>query len=146
MKYVVMNEDDFIKLIFFIQVSLNNAINVFIELSSNEILYEFKLRESLNLLKADDENSSTFLKEKRVVLRKKAEKAIAFFNAQMKIRYDLIRKSMNLKASDLVYLRLHKEYNQSDLINKKLSKQRLRSIKILKNVDKLIHRLNISVI
>jgi hypothetical protein len=138
-----MNEDNFARIISFIQVSLNNSDNAFTDLSSNEILYEFKVRESLDLLKVDDENSSTFLKEKRFIVRKEAEEAIFFVNAQMKIRYDSIRTSLNLNVDDKVFLKLHKNYTQSSIINRKFDKQRLRSVKILEKIDRLIYRLDI---
>jgi hypothetical protein len=140
------NAKDFVKLISFIQSSLNNASNSFIDLFSNEVLYEFKIRESLNLLtRSDDENSSTSIKNERNVLKKEAEEIIVFVNASMKIRHDSTRKSLNLNVKDLVYLRLHKEYTQSDMINRKFSKQRLESIKILEKIDKLTYRLKVLV-
>jgi hypothetical protein len=135
---------DFVKLLSFIQASLNNFTNAFTRLVSNEVLYEFKVAESLKLLTRQyDENSTTFIEKERELLRKKVKKAIIFANAQMKMRYDLTRKSLNLKIDDVVYLKLHKEYNQSDLINRKFSKQRLKLVKILEKVEKLTYKLNI---
>ncbi len=61
----------------------------------------------------------------------------------MKIRYDLIRKSLDLKVDDLVFLKLHKGYTQPDLINRKFSKQRLGPVKILEKIGKLAYRLKI---
>ncbi len=59
MKYALMKEKDFIKIIFSIQVSLNIFANTSMNLSSNKVLYEFKIKKSLNLLRIDDENSLT---------------------------------------------------------------------------------------
>jgi hypothetical protein len=86
---------------------------------------------------------STALKEERKVLRTETEQVIAFANMNMKIRYDLIRKSLDLKVDDLVFLKLHKGYTQPDLINRKFSKQRLGPVKILEKIGKLAYRLKI---
>jgi hypothetical protein len=59
MKYALMKEKDFIKIISSIQASLNNFANTSTSLSSNEVLYEFKIKKSLNLLRINDENSLT---------------------------------------------------------------------------------------
>ncbi len=134
----------FTKLISSIQSFLNNVSNAFIELSFNEVLYEFKIRKSLNLLaRSDDENSTTAIENERDVLRKKAEETIVFVNASMKIRHDSTKKSLNLNVEDFVYLKLHKEYIQSDLINRKFVKQCLESVKILEKIDKLAYKLKI---
>jgi hypothetical protein len=134
---------NFVKLISFIQRSLNNSFNAFIDLFFNELFYEFKVRESLNLLTHENENSTTSLKEKRNILRKKVEEAIVFANAIMKIRYDSIKTSLDLKVKNVLYLRLYKEYIQSELFNRKFFKQRLRLVKILEKIKKLIYKLKI---
>jgi hypothetical protein len=133
---------NFIKIISFIQSFMNNSSNTFTKLSFNEILYDFKVAKSLNLL--NDCNSFTKLKEKRKMFRSEVEQAIIFANASMKIRHDRKKKSLNLKLDDLIYVKFHKDYTQSDLINRKFSKQRLRSVKILKKIEKLVYRLKIS--
>jgi hypothetical protein len=146
MRFAFMKEHttDFVKLISSIQRSLNNFFNSFIDLSLNELLYEFKVRESLDLLAHEnDENSTTALKEKRNILKKKVEEAIVFANAIMKIRYDSIKISLNLKVKDVVYLKLHKEYIQSEMINRKFSKQRFEFVKILEKVENLAYKLKI---
>jgi hypothetical protein len=143
---------DFIKLLFSIQTFMNNASNVSIELFSNEILYEFKVSEFLNLLNdtnainAKDNDSFTSLKKEKIILRNEAENAIVFANVAMKIRLDFIKKSFNLNVKNFVYLKLHKEYTQLDLTNRKFNKQRLKSVKILEKIEKLVYKLNISTI
>ncbi len=144
MRYALMKKKDFIKIISSIQTSLNNFVNASIDLSSNEVLYDFKIKKSLNLLRIDDENPLTSLKKNRITLRKKIEKAIVFVNASMKIRYDSKRFQLDLKLENSVYLKLHKEYNQSDFTNKKFAKQRFESIKIVEKISKLIYKLEIS--
>jgi hypothetical protein len=146
-----MKKNDFVRLISSIQITLNNSANASIEMSSNEVLYEFKVTKSLNLLtnsiileKTNDENSLTSLEKERVIIRKEIEEAIIFANAAMKIRHDLTRKSLKMNVRDAVYLKLHKRYTQSDLSNRKFSKQRLESIKIIEKMNKLAYRLEIS--
>ena len=58
-----------------------------------------------------------------------------------KIRYDFKHKSINLKTKQNLYIKLHKKYSQSDLKNRKYSKQRLKSIKILKKINRLIYKI-----
>ncbi len=143
---------DFTKLLSFIQTFMNNVSNVSTELSSNEILYGFKVTKPLNLLNdtnavnAKDDDSFTFLEEERIILRNEAENAIAFANVAMKIRLDSTRKQLNLNVENYVYLKLHKEYTQPGLTNRKFSKQRLESVKILEKVGKLVYKLDISTI
>ncbi len=90
----------------------------------------------MNLLRINEENLLTFLKKKRYIIKKEAEKTIVFVNAQMKIRYDFIKTSLNLNVKEFVYLKLYKEYTQSDLSNRKFNKQRFELIKILEKIEK----------
>jgi hypothetical protein len=143
-KYVLMNKINFIKVISFIQFILNNSTNAFIEVIFNELFYEFKIAKSLNLLeRLDDENLTTSIEHERNVLKKQTKKTIVFVNANMKIRYDSTRTSLDLNVEDSIFLKFHKDYNQSDLTNWKFSKQRLESIKMLEKIEKLIYRLDI---
>jgi hypothetical protein len=133
MRFTLMQNQitNFTKLLSSIQAFMNNSVNAFIDFFFNEVLYDFKVIEILNMLnlaaltRVDDENSLTTLEQEREILRTKTEEAISFANAVMKIRYDQIRTSMQLNINDFVYLTLHKEYIQLDLINRKFSKQRL---------------------
>jgi hypothetical protein len=151
-RFSLMNDHtDFVKLLLSIQTTMNNFVNAFTELFSHEIIYEFKILKFLNLLNdvkraknARDDNSFTILKKERIILRKEIEEVIIFANAIMKIRYDSTRTTLNLNKEDLVYLRLHKEYNQSNISNEKFSKQRLNSVKILNKIERLVYKLNIS--
>jgi hypothetical protein len=144
-RFILMKEQvtNFIKILSFIQSFMNNSSNTFTKLFFNEILYDFKVAKLLNLL--NDSNSFTELKKKRKMLRTEVEQVIVFANASMKIRYDRKRKSLNLKFENLIYVKLHKDYIQSDLINKKFNKQRLESVKILEKIKKLVYKLKISI-
>jgi hypothetical protein len=87
-RYALMKEDvtNFIILLLIIQATINNFVNVATKVSSNEILYEFKMTKSLNLLdqslrarqRAEDENLATSIEKERNMLRKKAKEFIDF--------------------------------------------------------------------
>ncbi len=134
---------NFDKLLSLIQIIMNNFSNVSIAISFNEILYDFKIAKSLDVL-ANNDDSFTSLEEERVVLRAKTKEAISFVNVVMKIRYDQDRTLLHFEVENFVYLILHKEYTQSKLTNKKFNKQRLELIKILNKIKNLVYKLNIS--
>jgi hypothetical protein len=96
------------------------------------------------LTRVDDENSLTTLEQEREILRTKTKEAISFANVVMKIRYDQIKTSMQFNINDFVYLTLHKEYIQIDLINKKFSKQRSDFVKIIEKMNNFVYKLDVS--
>ena len=61
-----------------------------------------------------------------------------------KICYDFKHKFIDLKADQKIYIKFHRNYFQFDLKNCKYSKQRLKSINILKKINRLIYVLKIS--
>ena len=61
-----------------------------------------------------------------------------------KIRHDFKHKSIDLKTDQKIYIKFHRNYSQFDLKNRKYNKQRLKSISILKKIDRLIYKLKIS--
>ena len=153
LRYFFMKKDiiDFFKLLFFIQIIMNNSTNVSTKISFNEILYDFKilkvtdfLNNDLAKVRTDDENSAIIIEKERFRLRKKIEKSIFFAQTITKLRYDSKHSSLKLKKEDKVFIRLHKKYTQSDLKNKKFSKQRVKSIIIFEKIDRLTYKLNIS--
>ena len=142
---------NFIKLLFFVQTMMNNFQNVIIELFSHEILYEFKMLKTVNLLNNDqtrkrveNDNSFTMMKNEKNMLRKKTFDAISFAQTMQKIRYDSKHKELILKKKNKMFLKLHKEYTQSDLKNRKFDKQRINSISVFVKIKKLAYKLNIS--
>ena len=95
---------DFFKFLFFIQIIMNNSINVSTEIFLNEILYDFKilkvidfLNNDLTKIRIDDENLAIIIKKKRFKLRKKIEKSISFAQIMTKLRYDSRHSSLKLK-------------------------------------------------
>ncbi len=143
-----------------IQASLNNASNVFIELSSNELIYEFKVRDILVVLfisekfmKSSSENFENtqkqfkileLLNETRLRNRQETIDATSFANVKIKILHDKRHKSLFLKSKKKTFLSLHKEYNLSKIINKKLFQQRCDSFIIKRRVNRLAYELNLS--
>jgi hypothetical protein len=153
-RYALMKEDvtNFIILLLTIQATINNFVNVTTRVLSNEILYEFKMTKSLNLLdqslrarqRAENENLATSIEKERNMLRKEAKEFIDFAQTMIKIRYDLRHTSFNLKVETNVYINLHKDYTQSEIKSRKFNKQRLNLIKIIDKIEKLTYKLNIS--
>ena len=97
MRFAMMKRDviDFARLLSSLQFTMNNSKNASIELSFNEIFYEFKSIEFIDLLvqnnvnqRANDENSSINIEKERVMLKKKVENVISMTQTLQKIRYD----------------------------------------------------------
>ena len=125
-------EDDWIEMLFFLQIEFNNVKQFVIDYASNELVYEFKINDSISMLvDLTSENYNRF----RQIKRENAEVVITFANAINKSRYDQIHRVMKLTSEFLIYLRLHQDYTIFDLFNKKLFNQRVDSFKILKTVD-----------
>ena len=153
LKYFLIKNDviDFITLLLSIQAVMNNSTNVFTDVFSNEIFYKFKVLKVTNLLnndvvrtKAENDISKIIVEKKRVMLKKKTENVIIHAQIMFQIRYDFKHKSIDLKANQKIYIRLHRNYFQFDLKNRKYSKQRLKSVSILKKINRLIYKLKIS--
>ena len=104
---------DFFMLFFSIQAIMNNSINVFTDIFSNKIFYEFKILKVPNLLNNDviktktkDEIPKTVIEKKRVMLKKKAENVIDHVQAMFKICYDFSHKLIDLKTDQKIYIKL----------------------------------------
>ncbi len=133
-----------------IQTSMNNSSNVFIELSSNELTYEFKVRNTLFALFIFEnfKNTSTskilqILEKTRLRNRQKAIDAVFFVNVKVKVLHDKRHKSLFLKAEEKTFLQLHKDYNLFEIINKKFSQQRCDFFIIKRRVERLTYELDL---
>jgi hypothetical protein len=132
-----------------IQASLNNSSNAAIDLSSNEITYEFKIKDTLFCLIAEKiKNTFRFkilnlLNQIRLRNRQKATNVVFFANVKVKIIHDRRHKSLFLNSEKKTFLRLHKEYNLSEVINRKLSQQRCDSFTMKRRVEQLAYELDI---
>ena len=133
-------DDEWIDVLSFIQVENNNVIHVIIEYASNELVYEFKINDTLNMLaNLSFENYSQL----RQIKRENVEAVMIFANALSKARYDAIHKTLKIKIEDKMYLRLHQSYIISNLSNHKLSKQRVEFFSVIEKIDNLAFRLQL---
>ena len=105
--------------VFSFQFEFNNASNTFIDQTSNKLKFEFFSRDLITSLTNNIINWSTNLNLLRLIYRKKAIDVMSFVNAQIKFRYDNKHKSLMLKIDDMIYLRLHKNYNLFSKFDKK---------------------------
>ena len=116
-------------------------IQFFTDFASNEFIYDFKINDIvealLNLSKKD-------FARLRLIKREKAKTAMIFVNVVNKIKYDQFHCSIKLQSKSITYLRLHQRYTILDLSNKKLFNQRVESFKIMKKIETLIYKLELS--
>ena len=83
-------------------VAFNNSINVSIELSSNELIYDFRVNDFLVLLEnLSIENYNKF----RQVKRDAIEETIVFVNVMHKRRYDNMHFDVKFIVDDYAYIR-----------------------------------------
>ena len=125
----------------------NNVKHVIINFAFNELIYEFKINNTLKML------FNLFLKNfnrLRQIKREKIEFVIIFVNIINKIRYDLYYKFINnvFKFDFMIYFCFYQNYTILNLINKKFSNQKVDFFKMLKSIDKFkqTYRLKLSLI
>jgi hypothetical protein len=151
--FITKNSDsDWVSAALIIQVNLNNSFNVFTELFSNELMYEFKIRDILfTLVFFENFTKSASLKFKilqklqkiRLKNRQETVNAVSFANVRVKILHDKRHKFLFLKSEEKAFLRLHKRYNLSEIINKKLSQQKCNSFTIKRRVSRFVYELDL---
>ena len=100
------------------QIQINNFANVIIDLSTNEINYEFKIRETLSNLIIEKKIVDLFAQ--RLKYRRETINATIFVNVKTKIYYNVRHVSLIFKTNDYVYLRLYYDYQLFDRFNKKI--------------------------
>ena len=152
-KYFFIKNDivNFITLFSSIQIVINNSKNASTNILSNKILYEFKILKIINLLnndvvktKIENDISKIIVEKKTRHVKKKTKNIIIYAQIMFKIRYNFKYKFIDLKADQKIYIKFHRKYFQFDLKNRKYSKQRLKSVNILKKINRLIYKLKIS--
>ena len=116
----------------FIQAQLNNAFNVVTNLSSNEINYDFKMRNILINLNNIITANSIDLSIKRLEYRQKAIDVIAFVVVKSKVYYNVKHTFILFKIDEYIYLRLHQDYQLSNKSNKKFSQERCELFKVIR--------------
>ena len=133
-RFLIINYFDvnFVLILSTLQTQLNSSFNVVIDLSINEINYEFKIREILfNITK----QKFTNLFAQRIEYRQKIINVFVFVNAKIKIYYDFKHTLFMFKIDDQIYLRLHHDYQFFDKFNKKILQQRCDSFQIKRRID-----------
>ena len=121
----------------------NNVFNVTINFASNEIIYKFRVNNSLILLKnLSSKNYNCF----QLIKREFVEKIIIFVNVIKKLRYDVVYIDIEFVVDDYVYLCLYNDYIIFNLINCKLNQQRIDSFKILIKINILTYRFELLLI
>ena len=108
---------------------------------SNEIIYRFKLHDTLSSLTTDVLMNFTL---DRAVKFKKAEESLTFTQLFFKIQYDWHHHSLVMKVEDLAYIHLHWEYSLLSLKNRKFTNQRTDSFLIKRKIESLTYKLKLS--
>ena len=126
-----------------IQAQFNNSSNATTDLTLNQIVYEFKIREAISFIN-DQTFEEFFIESTRLKYRTKVAEAISYANAQMKIRYDSRHVSLLFKSEDKAYLKLHKNYKISSQENRKLFNQRCELFLVKRRIEKLSYELDLS--
>ena len=137
---IAHSNDEWIDVLSFIQVENNNVVHVIIDYVSNELVYEFKINDTLNML-------TKLLFEKynqlRQIKRDDVEVVMTFANVLNKTRYDEMHKTLKFQIDDKMYLRLHHDYTIFELVNHKLSKQRVKFFSVIEKIDNFVFRLQL---
>jgi hypothetical protein len=149
--FIENSKIDWTDVVSLIQTNLNNSSNVVIELFSNKLMYDFKIRNTLFVItdRSISEQFTIFskildmLRNTRFRNRQETTDAVSFVNVKVKIIHDKRHKSLFLNSKKKVFLRLHKKYSLSEVINKKLSQQRCDSFTIKRRVKRLAYELDI---
>ena len=143
--FIIEHSDiDYVLALSSIQAQLNNSLNTATDLVSNEMIYDFKIRDALfNITKINTVNAQN-LSAQRLKYQQETTDAIVFAATKTKIYYDVRHTSILFKKNEYVYLRLNKEYKLSKRLNSKLSQQRCEFFKILQRVERLTYKLNLS--
>lgn len=149
--FIIENlETNWVTILSLMQIDFNNSSNAFTGLSSNEIIYDFKIRDVFTTLAKNTHASTTVvsdintLNETRLRFRQKATDVVSFVNIKAKIYFDKRHLFLLMKSEDKTFLRLHKDYTLSSKHNAKLSNQRCDSFVIKRRIERLAYELELS--
>ena len=147
---------DWVEILSTLQLRLNNSLNVVTELTLNEVIYDFKIREVMTVVvfssqQIIDDNLSIVIfdiKSKfeisKFQYQKKVDDVTLYVSAKIKIMYDSRHQSLLLNSNDKIFLRLHRDYNLFDNSRSKLSNQRCDSFTVKRRINRLAYELDIS--
>jgi hypothetical protein len=76
--------------------------------------------------------------------RQEATNVVSFANVKVKIMHDKRHRLLFLNSKKKVFLRLHKEYNLFEIINRKLSQQKCDPFTVKRRVERLTYELELS--
>ncbi|SLM33512.1 reverse partial [Lasallia pustulata] len=124
---------------------LNKQQNASTGKSPDEVVYGFKLRDTLSIIGGETESADSDFVKERLIIRKEAEDAANFANLLAKLQYDKHHRPLSMEVGDEVFIKLYKGYNLPSVINRKLSNQRAGPLKIVKKIGLLAYRLDIPV-
>ena len=145
---IVFFDIDWKLFLFVLQIQLNNSFNVAIELTFNEIIYDFKTWKLFFVVVIaiiDESQMSNDIFNQKLKYQQKIVDVIVFVNVKIKIYYDVHHQFILFNSNDKIYLRLHHEYQLSNKFNKKMFNQRCESFIIKRRIDRLIYELNLFV-
>ena len=141
-KFLTLNNSnvEIVAILSTIQFQFNNNSNVATKLSSNEIIYDFRIRDTILTFNQKDQHES--ITDRRKEYQAKANNAIAFVNAKMKMYYDFKHKSLLLNSENKIYFRLNKNYKFFNHY-KKLFQQRCELFFIKRKIERLTYELKL---
>ena len=112
------NNINWLKILLYLTTTNNNVTNVTIDFVFNKLIYEFRINDSLTMLKnLSTKNYHRF----RQIKREFVEKIVIFVNVMRKLRYDATHSKLKLTINDYAYFCFYHDYTISNLINKKLN-------------------------
>ena len=141
--YLTSNQvGDWSEQLFIIRGTLNNLSSALTSQSSNKILYNFQLRDSLvrlnwELILTD------FIKEQEIH-RSEVTDVIVFANTDDKLRYDQHHHSIIMKEEDKAFIKLYKDYTLLRIKKLKFVNQRTSFFRIIHWIRNLAYELDIS--
>ena len=149
----MFNSIDWLKTLKFIQRLLNNVTSAITDRTSNEIDFDFISLQIANLNKLFIETNVFVVVTTTERIFESQQIRIEVTNviilAQMNVKHHYNRKhqSFFMKKNEYALIRLHHEYQIStnDILNKKYNQQYVDSFKILKKIDKLTYRFDLSI-
>ena len=130
-------------ILFAFQTQLNNFFNSTTRLSSNELIYDFKIKNTISFLTSINELIVDDISQKRLTYCNEIKKVFVFANVKIKIYYDTRYTFFLLNFENKIYFRLNHEYCLSNKLNRKLSFQRCDSFSIKQHVDKFVYEIKI---
>ena len=141
-----------LKILSRIRRDFNNFINVNIDCSFNEIIYDFSSITTMNLWKSFSNQSisvvvvvdNLFLKNNRLITRLKIVDVIVFDQMNVKFHYDRKHQSMFMKQKNHAFIKFHKKYNIFFVINRKYDQQYVEFFLIIEKIERFAYRFVIS--